>query len=314
MIEILFSESAAGSMKLAKGIKNIVGSSTAVFIHSDEEGKISPEELEAERLRVEEEHRKRRKNATQVEGTPRDVGCFPLNLSMGDISDPFSDTRTEFLQSTVMIGGPDFSRIGAELMETARKSLERVRSAREPVRIWTSRNPDEFCGFCHILTELPKDADIRVVELPEYEVLGNEIRTYSGWGEISPYELGRFQTLERPLSITERRYFSMLWRTIQMENSPLRAMVNGQLLSVGADFYDSIILRELEKQPREFHEGRLIGEILGRYRLGLGDSLIALRIEEFISRGMLTPATEPMEDRPIYHRYLRKEHDHVAIS
>ena len=36
MIEILFTESAAGSMKLAKGIKNIVGSSTAVFIRSDD--------------------------------------------------------------------------------------------------------------------------------------------------------------------------------------------------------------------------------------------------------------------------------------
>ena len=313
MIEILFTESAAGSMKLAKGIKNIVGSSTAVFIHNENGAEISPAELAAERLRMEEEYRKKRENAIQVEGTPRDVVWFPLNLSIGDISDPFSDTRTEFLQSTVMIGGPDFSRIGAELMETARRSLERVRSAREPVRIWTSRNPDEFCGFCHILTELPKDADIRVVELPEYEVFGKEIRTYSDWGEIDPYELGRFQRLERPLSTTERRYFSMLWRTMQQENSPLRAMVNGQLLSVGADFYDGIILREVEKQPREFHEGRLIGDVLGRYQLGLGDSLIALRIEEFISRGMLTPATLPCEDRPIYHRYLRKEHDHAAI-
>lgn len=307
MIEILFSESAAGSMKLAKGIKNIVGSSTAIFVHSDDGADISPEELEAERLRVEEENQKKRENAIQVEGTPRDVACFPLNLSMGDISAPFSGERAEYLQSTVMVGGPNFSRIGAELMETARKSLERVRAAREPVRIWTSRNPDEFCGFCHILTQLPKDADIRVVELPEYEVFGKETRTYSDWGEIDPYELGRFQTLERPLSTTERRYFSMLWRTMQEENSPLRAMVNGQLLSVGADFYDGIILREIEKQPVEFHEGRLIGDVLGRYQLGLGDSIIALRIEEFISRGMLTPATEAEPDRPIYHRFLRKD-------
>jgi hypothetical protein len=110
MIEILFSESAAGSMKLAKGVKNIVGSSTALFIHSDEEGKISPEELEAERLQVEEEYRNKRENAIQVEGTPRDVACFPLNLSMGDISDPFSEERAEYLQSTVLIGGPDYSR------------------------------------------------------------------------------------------------------------------------------------------------------------------------------------------------------------
>ena len=42
MIEILFTESAAGSMKLAKGIKNIVGSSTAVFIHSSSELRSAP--------------------------------------------------------------------------------------------------------------------------------------------------------------------------------------------------------------------------------------------------------------------------------
>ena len=123
----------------------------------------------------------------------------------------------------------------------------------------------------------------------------------------TPMSWAGFQTLERPLSATERRYFSMQWRIMQAENSPLRAMVNGLLLSVGADFYDSIILREIEKQPREFHEGRLIGEILGRYQLGLGDSHIALRIEEFISRGMLTPTTEAEPDRPIYHRFLRKD-------
>ena len=313
MIEILFTESAAGSMKMAKGIKNIAGSSTALLILNDDGSNPTAEELERERAKVEEEYRRKRENAIPVEGSPRDLVCFPLNLSMGDISEPFSDARADYLQSTVLIGGPDFSRIGAELMETARSGLERLRSPSEPVRIWTSRNPDEFCGFCHILTVLPEHADIRVVELPDYEVIGKEIRTYSGWGDIDPYELGRFQTLERPLTATERRYFSMLWRTMQQENSPLRAMVNGQFLSVGADFYDGIILRELEKQPREFHEGRLIGEILGRYQLGLGDSLIALRIEEFISRGMFTPATEPMEDRPIYHRFLRKEHDHAAI-
>ena len=306
MIEILFTESAAGSMKLAKGIKNIVGSSTAVLILNDDGTQPSAEELERERAKVEEEYRRKRENAIPVEGSPRDVLCFPLNLSMGDISEPFSDARADYLQSTVLIGGPDFSRIGAELMETARSGLERLRSPSEPVRIWTSRNPDEFCGFCHILTVLPEHADIRVVELPDYEVIGKEIRTYSGWGDIDPYELGRFQSLERPVADTERRYFAGLWHEMQRENSPLRAMVNGRMLSVGADFYDGIILRELEKQPQRFHEGRLIGEILGRYPIGLGDSLVALRIEEFISRGMLLPVTQPQEDRPIYHRFLVK--------
>ena len=83
-------------------------------------------------------------------------------------------------------------------------------------------------------------------------------------------------------------------------------MVNGKLCTVEADFYDWLILRELEKQPEEFHEARLIGEILGKYPLGLGDFQIAQRIEEFISWGMLTPVTKPAENEPIYHRWLKR--------
>lgn len=306
MIEILFSESAAGSMKLAKGIKNIVGSSIGIIITKEDGSEPTAEEIALEQAKVEEEYRRKKENAIPVEGSPRDVVCFPLNLSMGDVSAPFSDARAEYLQSTVLIGGPNFSEIGAELMATASKGLERIQTASEPVRIWTSHNPDEFCGFCHILTVLPKDADVRVVELPGYEERGNEIRSYCSWGEVDPYELGRFQALERPLSAGERRYFTGLWREISRENGPLRALVNGQLCTVDADFYDCFLHRELEKQPEEFHEGRLIGEILSRYPLGLSDSLIALRIEELITKGHLTPITEPAEDRPIYHRYLRK--------
>ena len=74
-----------------------------------------------------------------------------------------------------------------------------------------------------------------------------------------------------------------------------------------ADFYDGFLLRELENQPRVFHEARYIGTVLGKYLPGLSDWLIAQRLEAFISRGMLTPATEPEEHHPIYHRILRKE-------
>ena len=306
MIEILFSEGAAGSMQLAKSVKNIVGSSTSVFIRKEDGTEPTPGELARKSARVEEEYRKKQENAVPIEGISKDVVWFPLNLSMGDISDPFSDARAEYLQSLVMIKGDRLAHVGRELMETARRSLARVRAAAEPVRLWTSRNPDESCGFCHVLTLLPESADIRVVELPQYEVSGRELRSYSAWAEVDPMELGRFQALERPLTDNERRYFAGIWRALQRENGPLRTVVNGALCTVGADFYDCFILRELEQEPERFHEGRLIGRILGKYPLGLSDSLVALRIEDFISRGMLMPATTAGEGCPIYHRYLKR--------
>lgn len=307
MIEILFTESAAGSMKAAKSIKYAVSSSTSFSMLNDDGSGQSPGDPDQKQAQVEEEYRNKLENAVPMEGTAQDVVWFPLNLSIGDISDPFSDKRAEFLQSTVLIGGPEFADIGRELMETARKSRERILSPAEPVRIWTSRNPDEQCGFCHILTCLPETADIRVVELPAGEVIGNELRTYSGWGGIEPTDLGRFQSLERPLTATERRDLTALWRRLQEENGPLRAVIGGKLRTVKVDHYDELFLRELYRQPEEFHEARFIGEILGKYPIGIRDSLIALRVEEWIAQGIVSPVTAPEDGLPIYHRYLRRE-------
>lgn len=95
MIEIMFSEGAAGSMQLAKCVNNTVGGPTSVFFHKEDGSEQTPEELAAEAARVEEEYRNKQENAVPMEGTSNDVACFPLNLSMGDISAPFSDGRME---------------------------------------------------------------------------------------------------------------------------------------------------------------------------------------------------------------------------
>lgn len=307
MIEILFTESSAASIKAAKSTNCSFNSSTSVFVLNDDVTGQSPVDPDRNQAQMEEEYRNKHENIVAMEGTAQDVVWFPLNLSMGDISDPFSDKRAEYLQSTVLIGGPEFADIGLELMETARKSRERILSPAEPVRIWTSRNPDELCGFCHILTCLPESADIRVVELPSSEVIGDELRTYSGWGDIEPTDLGLFQAMERPLTATERRDLTTLWRKLQEENGPLRAVVGGKLRTVKADHYDEVFLRELYLQPEEFHEARFIGEILGKYPIGIRDSLIALRVEVWIAQGIVSPVTAPEDGLPIYHRYLRRE-------
>lgn len=306
MTEILFTESAAGSMQVAKSIKNTAGSSTAVIFMTDDGREPTPEELDEAEARVERERRKRAENAVLMEGSPRDVAWFPLNLSIGDISDPFSDARADFLQALLPCTDPSMTDVGKTMLSSARRSLEKVLNTDGPIRIWTSQNPDELCGFCHILTLLPQNADIRVIKLPEYEVSGNTITTHTSWGEVLPERFGAYLPLEKPLSYIERRHYTNIWRQLQLENGPLRAVVNGRLTTVGEDFYDHFILHELAKQPDEFHEARLIGEILGRHQLGISDSLIARRIEHFISRGILAPATEP-EDGVLYRRWLRKQ-------
>ena len=46
--------------------------------------------------------------------------------------------------------------------------------------------------------------------------------------------------------------------------------------------YDGFIRREIAAEAGAFHEAKLIGRVLGKYKLGVGDAWIALRIEEMI--------------------------------
>ena len=78
-----------------------------------------------------------------------------------------------------------------------------------------------------------------------------------------------------------------------------------RLRSLPEDAYDFSIHRALVEAPREFREGRLIGDILGRYALGVGDGWLAMRIEAMVQSGELAVAREAEADRP-YSRVLRR--------
>ena len=86
----------------------------------------------------------------------------------------------------------------------------------------------------------------------------------------------------------------------------MRAVVNGRLCTVPADFYDSFLRRELAAQPEEFHQGQVIGAILGRDLPGISDCWLALRMEVMLQSGELEAVTAAPEDGLVYHRRLRK--------
>ncbi len=72
----------------------------------------------------------------------------------------------------------------------------------------------------------------------------------------------------------------MKWNQLQNENAPLRAMLNGKLQSVSEDIYDSFILREIAEQPEQFKMAIVIGNVLGKYQLGISDVWISNRIDK----------------------------------
>ena len=83
------------------------------------------------------------------------------------------------------------------------------------------------------------------------------------------------------------------WEVLQKENAPLRAVVNGQVRSVGEDFYDDLIRRHIPEGQTKI--APIIGNVLGQERPGIGDVWLAERIRWMLSTGELRMVREDRE-------------------
>lgn len=194
------------------------------------------------------------------------------HLDIGDISNGINGSRRAEIFKHL------FNRTD---LATQQQKLEKINIAAKTgraIRIWKSATPSVACGFAFLCDELRAiDCEISVVLLPEY-VIGptDTITSYSHWGEVSPDEFERFLSFEKKLTSIEKGLYANRWQELKVENSPLRAIVNGKLLSVPVDFYDHLIIKNISDD--EFVMEELIAHLMGKYPIGVSDAWYAHRI------------------------------------
>lgn len=274
MIEVLFGESEAASMKAAKSMKIVgyVNGPTSVLVT----GKETPPE---------------RTFAGWVEGTSEDVVCLGFMLDIGNIKEPIdSPYRKNLIYSMYAqnqyVKNPEIDqelKLTGEVYLNELLRLKEYLENGETIRVWYSDAPYSICGFyslCRILQKYKNK--IHIVKLPEYVVKKTSIRSYRNWGEVSAEEFAEFLTYESVMTKEEVRMYAQLWTELTEDNSPLRAMINGKVTGVSEDFYDFLIWKRLTRKP--IKEARLIGDILGCFQIGMGDWWFARRVEHFIQQ------------------------------
>ena len=317
MLDITFTESALGSLTMAQtfGKGKYRGGCIGVLLHHEDGSEPTREEIEEAQRRAEEHHRKQWEDAVPLGGSAANVFGFPMGLGIGNIREPLNlESRLDAMK-TIHCIWDDFTRQRVtEQYSRMEEDLVRLRNriaSGEDARIWYSDTPDELCGFYWLmdaLRDLPEGhGTLYALKMPEYEERGDAIRTGNGWGEVVPGEFHRYLGLAKPISDTMRiHFFSNVWKQLQRENAPLRAVLNGKLMSVADDIYDPFIQAEIDRQPDEFWEGRVIGDVIGRYQLGIGDGVIHQRIEKMVRSGSLQDLTK--EPDAGYRRNLKKTH------
>lgn len=307
---MVFGRSAAGSLKQAGHYGRGKFRGAVGLVLGEAAG---TEELAAARKRAEEAARREWERARPLELKSGEVYGIELALSMGDISgDGLAGGRRAVLMALCSpFPREDTEQYVDSLLGEAGRALTELRAraaAGETLRVWYSQDPEEMCGLCWLMNRLGETrADLRVVELPrwEYREDGQLVEKRS-WGEVSPGEWGRYADREQAVGPAFRLGCARRWSALQEENAPLRALVNGRLVSVSEEFYDDFIRRAIREQSREFPETELIVQLLTKYDLGIGDGWIHLRVEEMLRRGELEAVTRAEKDGPAYRRVLRR--------
>lgn len=317
MLEILFSDSARGSLKVAQhyGDGKYSKGRIGVIVSRGDGSKPAKREMKAAQREAEAKERVAWESAVPMGGNPADIFSIGLALSIGSITEEsFLARRTEVLERLYSIYPEEVGHTAAqERAQTEAKNLEAVRrriEAGETARIWYSSQPDEMCGLYWFLSRLTlwgaSDAPVVAVELPAWEALDGIVIQKNGWGEVSPGEWHRYLRFQKSLPVPLIRGYAARWKELQGENAPLRAVLNRRLISVSETLYDDLIRREIAAESDAFREADIVGRVLGKYQLGIGDAWVAMRIEKMIENGELESISAPAKDMPIYHRILKK--------
>ncbi|KGK91104.1 hypothetical protein DP73_05070 [Desulfosporosinus sp. HMP52] len=292
MLEVVFSDSAKGAMKMAKHYNQ-------ENVHSNAMGYIGkrPSKNELE-------------NQKQFESKAigRDVVYIGFNLDIGDIASEIDseERKNEFIRvfGSIKIGNNQIARFFNSQREDFENLIISAKNG-EPIRVWKSNTPFSACAFAFICDALRTiKCKMSIISLPDYwEVSDDTIQSCTYWAEVSPEQFYSFLPLAREITNIEKQWQSSLWNDLKAENTPLRALVNGRLISVQEDFYDHIIRKNIP--DRNFVMGHLIGTILGKYQLGVGDGWYALRIEMMIAKNQLEIVADNDASHP-YGKILRK--------
>ncbi len=294
MIEVMFGESEGGAMKMAKNYKKPDFHNVAMACIGKK-----PNKEEFDKMF----------DGKAVGGDSSEVVCVPLMLDVGDINVTIeNEYRKELIYDMYTINGMGNMNISEfnQIWEKYLNEIERLKhfaAKGEDLRLWYSDAPYSACGFysaCNLLRKF--NCKIFAIKLPQFMQQGDDaMEFYSSWGEIDAGKFYRFLHLEKELSSCEIRSFASNWDELKEEKSSLRAVVNGKVIGVPEDFYDHVIRKELP--DGEFIMARLIGNILGRHPLGIGDWWYAKRIIKMIEQGELVVVQKKKE---IYRQVLKK--------
>ena len=293
MLEICFNDSVKGSLAFAQHCENDVIDGAVGFF--TDKKRFSGFFAKRKALK---EYRKKQialqKQAVSLGGNREDIVGISFGLSEGDINAPIclnDCSRKEYICSMFSFDRyneqEDIEASINEFWTNCIEDLQKLKSNPPQIRVWLDSTPDTQCGLL-FLADLLKGSktEIHIVKLPSKITREDNCTVeYRGWGEVEPQLYGTFLDKEKVLTKKEVFDLAAKWKLLKEENSPLRVVENGSVVSADVGYYDDLIRKEFPKDTCKI--AYIIGSALGKQKILTGDVFIANRIKEFIKAGEL---------------------------
>lgn len=220
MLEVVFTQSAAGSMSIAMGPNACADSAIGLLRKRGDEQTPSQSELQQLQREVRVRERRNWASAVPFSGCRTDIFSFSLSLSTGEIDEQGVGRKREAALALLMGIYPALAtEVVHDLLQSARNNLQALLARVEsgaPIRVWSSRNADEACGLYWLMEQFRPIADahldVTLVKLPAFALQpGGTVVQYTGWGEVAPHQWGQMATLGSKLPFPLIRAMADRW-------------------------------------------------------------------------------------------------------
>ena len=263
MIDICFSDSVAGMLKLVKNeIKSDGIFSLWMFLNC---GNLDCDDLMKEQVRIEVEYDK----------------YFSKNST--------DDILEEIFKEELKRQRKKFTRF-KKFIDDGHK-----------IRLWISNTANNRCGLywiCHFLKDCTNELSTVMCPGYEYNDITGKVSENRNWAAFSyPYSTAKFIDKAHIICDKEKFAYSKRWEEIVEENAQLRILIDDMIVGVNEDFFDNAILSFVAAEPKS--QNRVMGEMLGKWQCG-DVFFLAKRIECLIEKGKIRVYEDRVADNGCY--------------
>lgn len=203
-------------------------------------------------------------NLIMHNGTVKSVANLDLHLDVGNLSEGiFSKKRKAAINALYrdpwLYGESIYNwRYWKKKTETLERIKEHARNGGE-VRVWYSMDVKDLCGYMFLLSEL-KDINCEVWGVllqasPDWLACAD-----GGWGQIERGDVESFLRSAWKVPPGERAQYAKKWEELCTQPWTLRTCMNGTVIGVPEDFFDSLLLSYIPQG--EFRMMEVLGELI----------------------------------------------------